>query len=110
MKQRTPFRCIGAPDFEILLRRHDALVLDVRDAENFRIGHVEGAHPVSMTNISTVLNGTAKNTPILIYCYRGHASREYAQVFSDFGFSEVYSLDGGYDAWLRRAQVRSGVS
>lgn len=105
MKQRTPFRCIGASEFEILLRRHDALVLDVRDAENFRNGHVDGAQPVSMTNISTVLNGTAKSTPILIYCYRGHASREYAQVFSDFGFSEVYSLDGGYDAWRTRQKA-----
>ncbi len=25
-------------------------------------------------------------------------------MFSDFGFAEVYSLDGGYDAWINRPQ------
>jgi len=29
---------------------------------------------------------------ILIYCYHGFASREYAQIFSDFGFPSL-SLD-----------------
>jgi thiosulfate/3-mercaptopyruvate sulfurtransferase len=60
-----------------------------------------------MTNISGVINGTAKDRPVLIYCYHGHASREYAQVFTDFGFSDVYSLDGGYEAWRTRPKVAS---
>src|SRR6266568_8889111 len=62
-----------------------------------------GEEPVvSHANISAVLGTTAKAQPILIYCYHGNASREYAQIFSDFGFSEVYSLDGGYEAWRTR--------
>lgn len=103
MKQRAPFRCINVEDAEEMLRSKDALVLDVRDVETFRRGRIEGAQHVSMANISAVINGTATERPILIYCYHGYASREYAQVFSDFGFSEVQSLDGGYEAWRKRA-------
>lgn len=71
--------------------------------------HINGARHLSVRNLSEVTSRTAKDTPILICCYHGHASREYAQIFSDFGFTEVYSLDGGYEAWRGRppAEVAS---
>jgi len=103
MRQRVQFKCVNIQDAEEMLRHKDMVVLDVRDVENFRRGRLDGAQQVSMTNISAVINDTAKDRPILIYCYHGHASREYAQAFSDFGFSEVYSLDGGYEGWRKRA-------
>ncbi|MDR3469067.1 MAG: ankyrin repeat domain-containing protein [Xanthobacteraceae bacterium] len=77
------------------------LRLDVRDPSSFENGRMDGARHVSHANLSALIAGTAKATPILIYCYRGHASRDYAQTFSDFGFAEVYSLDGGFEAWSK---------
>lgn len=111
MKRRTPFRCVGIPDAEDMIRRSDVLVVDVRDTESFKRGHIVGAQHVSMANLFHVINGMEKDRPVLICCYHGHASREYAQVFTDFGFSEVYSLDGGYEAWRRRplASARSAI-
>jgi len=38
---------------------------------------------------------------VLLYCYHGNASQTYGQMFADFGFAEVYSLDGGFAAWQR---------
>jgi rhodanese-related sulfurtransferase len=102
MKQRTPFQCIAIEDAETLLLHGDPLVLDARDAGSFATSHIDGARPVSSGNIGAIIGTTAKTRPILIYCYHGNASREYAQTFSDFGFSEVYSLDGGYEAWRTR--------
>lgn len=105
MRQRTQFRCIGVHEAEGLAQRNDVLTVDVRDAGSFRRAHIKGAQLLSMANLSAVINGTAKDTPVLIYCYHGHASREYARVFSDFGFNEVYSLDGGYEAWKTRPRA-----
>jgi thiosulfate/3-mercaptopyruvate sulfurtransferase len=106
MRQRTQFQCIGVHEAEGLAQRDDVLTVDVRDAGSFRRAHIKGAQLLSMANLSTVINGTAKDTPVLIYCYHGHASREYARVFSDFGFNEVYSLDGGYEAWKTRPRAQ----
>ncbi len=106
MKQRTPFRRIDIEGAETLLSRSDPLVLDARDAGSFAVSRIDGAQPVSSTNLGTFITATAKTRPILIYCYHGNASREYAQTFSDFGFLEVYSLDGGYEAWRTRAAAR----
>jgi thiosulfate/3-mercaptopyruvate sulfurtransferase len=99
MRQRTPYRCIDVDAAMDLLRRDGVLRLDVRDPSSFENSHMEGAQHVSHASLSSLITGTAKATPILIYCYHGHASREYAQTFSDFGFAEVYSLDGGFEAW-----------
>jgi rhodanese-related sulfurtransferase len=102
MRQRTPFQRIDVAQAEGLLERRDLLVLDARDASSFEKSHVNGAQQISSANLSALVGGTAKSRPILIYCYHGNASREYAQTFSDFGFPEVYSLDGGYEAWRSR--------
>jgi thiosulfate/3-mercaptopyruvate sulfurtransferase len=102
MRPRTPFQCIDISRAEALLSHGNAVILDVRDAGAFHESHLDGAQHVSSANLSAVIGSTANTQPILIYCYHGNASREYAQIFSDFGFAEVYSLDGGYDAWRSR--------
>ncbi len=102
MKPRPPFQRIDVAGAETLLSRRDPLVLDARDAGSFAKSRIDGAQPVSSANLGAVIGATAKTRPILIYCYHGNASREYAQTFSDFGFMEVYSLDGGYEAWRTR--------
>jgi len=103
MRPRTPFRRIDSRTAEALFSRGDLVVLDARDAGSFEQSHIDGAQPVSSANLAAVINTTAKSRPILIYCYHGNASQELAETFSDFGFSEVYSLDGGYQAWCARA-------
>jgi thiosulfate/3-mercaptopyruvate sulfurtransferase len=105
MRPRTPFQRIGIAEAEALLERGDVLVLDARDAGSFAKSRVDGAEQISSANLSAVVGSTARNRPILIYCYHGNASREYAQIFADFAFSEVYSLDGGFEAWRTRPPV-----
>jgi rhodanese-related sulfurtransferase len=107
MRARIPFQRIDVQRAEALFARSDLVVLDVRDAGSFDQSHIDGAHHVTPANLSAVLGSTAKTLPILIYCYHGNASREYAQIFSDFGFPEVYSLDGGYEAWRNRSPVNA---
>jgi rhodanese-related sulfurtransferase len=105
VRQRTPFQCIGTERAEALLSCNDPLVLDARDAGSFATSHIDGAKPVSSANIGAFIGSIARLRPILIYCHHGNASREYAQTFSDFGFSEVYSLDGGFEAWRAKPAV-----
>ena len=109
MRPRFPFQRIDCAIAEALIGREDVLVLDVRDAASFRAGSMGEAHNVSFASLSPIIDGAPRDMPILIYCYHGLASQEYAQIFSDFGFREVYSLDGGYEAWSMRSRpVSSG--
>lgn len=99
MAERVPFHCIGVREADALLRDPRTVTLDVRDAGAYGAAHVEGARNITFSGLSELIMGTPKAVPVLIYCYHGHASREFAQTLSDFGFKDVYSLDGGYEAW-----------
>jgi rhodanese-related sulfurtransferase len=103
--QRAPFRCISAKQAESLLRSVDVLVLDARDAASYRRGHIRGAVHATISELSDVIEGIETGRPVLIYCYRGFASREYAHLIAGLGFSAVYSLDGGYEAWRKKSRA-----
>ncbi|MGJ4995375.1 ankyrin repeat domain-containing protein [Bradyrhizobium sp. HKCCYLS3077] len=110
MRPRIPFQRIDVGQAAELLQRDDVLRFDVRDQASFSTAHITGAQHLTQRNLSELIAGTTRRTPILIYCYHGNASQEYAQTFSDFGFTEVYSLDGGYEAWRQRFPARSGAA
>jgi thiosulfate/3-mercaptopyruvate sulfurtransferase len=110
MKQHLPFQRIGVEEARTLLASSSALVLDVRNPDAFVRARIADARNVSLANLSAVIEGAQKTAPVLIYCYHGHASQEYAQIFSDFGFSHVYSLDGGYEAWSKHPAPESGAA
>lgn len=109
MSQRTPFQRINIQEAQGLLSRSDVLVLDVRDTKSYGRGHIRSARNVSIGNLWAVVEETPRTKPVLIYCYHGYASQEFAQVFSDFGFSCVYSLDGGYEAWRTSSAVPARI-
>ena len=97
----VPFRRIGFDNACDLLDKDDILLLDVRDAASFARGHIDRAENASPTNLGRFLTETPKHKPILIYCYHGNSSQAYAKAFAESGFGEVYSLDGGYEGWIK---------
>jgi len=99
MKNARIFRRIDAKAASQLLARDPVLVLDSRDQASFDLARIAAARRLSSDNLDAILLGAPKATPVLLYCYHGNASQVYGQMFADFGFAEVYSLDGGFEAW-----------
>lgn len=73
-------------------------LFDTRDAEAYAKGHLPGAEPLAERDIGNWIGRLPRSQPVLIYCYHGNASQMYAKTFADFGFTEVYSIDGGFHA------------
>ena len=97
--QRT-FRRLTAAGLQPWLEQHpQALLLDVRDAAHHAQDALAGALRMSSQNQDTLLLRTDRHRPVLIYCYHGRASQTWAQMFADFGFTEVVDLIGGHAAW-----------
>ena len=78
--------------------RASPLLFDVRDATAYRNGHIDGAAHLSEDRLLGWMKRIPKDAPVLIYCYHGNASKTYAQMFIDFRYTRVYSVDGGYPA------------
>lgn len=80
-------------------------LFDVRDLPSYAAGHIEGAMSLDEGRVGAWISRLEKDTPILIYCYHGNSSQSYAKMFSDFHFSRVYSVDGGYRPLERALQA-----
>jgi thiosulfate/3-mercaptopyruvate sulfurtransferase len=106
MSNDRSFKRIDPATAAQLLTRDNVLVLDSRDPDNYTLAHIANARRLSSENLDATLVGTPTATPVLLYCYHGNASQTYGQMFADFGFAEVYSLDGGFAAW-QRAQKKT---
>jgi rhodanese-related sulfurtransferase len=101
MAEDTGFERVDVAFARDLIAKEEPLILDTRDMGSYEQGHIEGAEFVNDSNISNFLMTTPKDKPVLIYCYHGNASQVRAQTFTDFRFKKVYSLDGGFEAWVK---------
>ncbi len=84
-----------------------AVFVDVRDPASFEAAHVPGAAYLSDANIEKFVKNTDKSKPIVAYCYHGHTSLGAAAYLMDQGFTEVYSLIGGFERWRQSETIES---
>jgi rhodanese-related sulfurtransferase len=81
-----------------LSERPDALVLDAREAAHHAAAQLAGSVRLCRDNHEALLTTTPRRRPVFIYCYHGHASQTWAEMFVDFGFKDVADLAGGWTA------------
>jgi rhodanese-related sulfurtransferase len=97
------FRRISPADAADLILRHrqgvlrELAIYDARDRISFERAHIHGAERLNDEGLSRAFLEVPKRVPVILYCYRGHASQTYAAMFADFRFAEVYSVDGGFE-------------
>jgi len=76
-----------------------ASVVDIRDVHSFTAGAIKGAVHITADNVDEFIANSDRNTPLIVCCYHGNASQGAAAYFSENGFLQACSLDGGYEAW-----------
>jgi molybdopterin/thiamine biosynthesis adenylyltransferase/rhodanese-related sulfurtransferase len=77
------------------------VILDVRESDEWRQGHLEGALPLPRGFLEIKVETTVpdKNAPIIAYCAGGVRSLLAAKVMKEMGYQNVSSMAGGYAAW-----------
>lgn len=73
-----------------------ALLLDVREEEDYHAGHIPGSTFVSLQAIPTPVLQTVSNkgTPLFVYCYRGNRSRYAVSILKEAGYTNVTNIGG----------------
>jgi monothiol glutaredoxin len=92
-------RSITAPRLkEMLETEPELLLVDVRTERERDIASIEAARPLDQEELARI-ETLPKNTPIAFLCHHGTRSRSAAEHFVGQGFSKVYNVEGGIDAW-----------
>ena len=95
----THFDRISAEQVSQKLASGPATLIDIRDKTSFGTGHINAAHHIDNQGVATFLDEADKALPLIVYCYHGNSSQSAARFFAEQGFVEVYSMDGGFEAW-----------
>jgi len=88
-RQRWPDHARGA----------GVVLLDVREPAEIEIAAVASAMHIPMREIPARLAELDRDTPLVVMCHSGARSRRVAEYLLANGFSRVFNLSGGIDAW-----------
>src|ERR1700730_6605836 len=82
-----------------------AVVVDVREAEEWATGHIPGAKHVPKSYLESRIEGAApdRSQHVILYCQSGNRSAWAARtLIDDLGYEHVESMTGGFTLWKDR--------
>jgi len=82
-----------------------AVVVDVREADEFDAGHIPGARHVPRSNLESRIEGavTDRDAHVILYCQSGNRSALAAHAMQQLlGYEHVESMTGGITLWKDR--------
>ncbi|MDW8325999.1 MAG: rhodanese-like domain-containing protein [Anaerolineales bacterium] len=95
-----PVPGLSAAEVQMRLKASPApLLLDVREPEEYRAGHIAGAKLIPLGELSRRLNELPQNREIVCVCRSGSRSHSAARQLIKSGYNAV-NLRGGMLAWV----------
>jgi rhodanese-related sulfurtransferase len=89
-----------------------AIILDVRELHEWQAQHIAGAIHIPLSQVEARLGELSlyKESPVIVQCRSGKRSAKAAVTLQSAGFTQVYNLAGGINAWtddgLKTAQSK----
>ena len=87
--------------FKAYLDEKGGVLIDVRTADEFADGTIDGAvnHDWMNGDFEAAAEGMDKEAPTFVFCQAGGRSGQAKDHLVSLGFKEVYNLSGGYGGW-----------
>jgi monothiol glutaredoxin len=101
-----PVQSLSVTDLASRLEAGNFVLVDVRNAEDRAKASIGGARPLDDETMEQ-LGQLPKDTPLAFICHHGNSSLGAAEYFRKQGFSQVFNVQGGMDAWSQ--EVDSSV-
>lgn len=101
MRMRSEGLRSVSPQELIRLMNQGALVLDLRPAEQYQAGHLNGAKPLSSEQILSAGDTLKKHKEktVVVYDESGSLGAAAVRQLAAQGFARVFALRGGVAAW-----------
>jgi molybdopterin/thiamine biosynthesis adenylyltransferase/rhodanese-related sulfurtransferase len=98
---KAEIREVDTAQADELRRRPGAVVLDVREADEYEQGSIPGALFLPRGNLETGIESRVpdKSTPLIVHCAAGTRSAFAAKTLAELGYTDVVSVAGGFNKW-----------
>ena len=94
---------ISISDLKAKLAAQAIAVLDIRAESDYQAGHIETAQLMTNDNLAEFIKQADKSKSYAVCCYRGISSQSAVLYLKKSGFENVYSISGGYSAWVNQS-------
>lgn len=96
---------VSANEAAKMQNERNAVIVDVRETDEWNTGHIAGAIHIPLSDVKNRVAELEKfkDSPVITQCRSGARSAKAAEVLINAGFSAVYNLDGGINAWQKAA-------
>jgi len=98
---REPFTRIDVKEAEEMMQRSDVAVIDVRNPDEYANGHVPNATLIPVNSVYARREELPKDKDLIFVCAVGQRSALAAEMAAAAGFTRLYNLEGGTDAWIK---------
>ena len=87
----------------VRLMNQGALIIDLRPKEAFEAGHIGEARNVPAADLESQADSLKKwrDRTVITYCDSGVNGAGAARTLAKLGFTQVFNLDGGLNAWIK---------
>lgn len=92
---------VSVADATLKINREDAVVVDVRESDEWLKGHIPGARHIALAQLEKRIHEIEKfkERPLIVCCASGGRSSKACSVLQKAGFTKVFNLNGGMGAW-----------
>ncbi len=100
--RRPGGRSLTASQATMLINRENAVLIDVREPNEYLNGHVTDSRNIPVASLAQRAEELTsyKEKPVILVCQSGARSASACATLSKLGFSRVHSLEGGVTGWL----------
>src|SRR6516225_1518911 len=101
---RSTINSIDIDEARRMLERPDTVLIDVRESDEWRQGHIPQAVgiPRGFLELRVEEKVPDHKTPIIVQCASGTRSLLAARSLREMGYENIYNLTGGFNAWKDR--------
>ncbi|RKP50829.1 rhodanese-like domain-containing protein [Trinickia fusca] len=85
--------------------RHAPVLLDVREPWEITTAQIAGSISIPMRDIPARSEELDDDAEIVCICHHGARSANVAMFLESRGFTKVFNLQGGIDAWSRQVDA-----
>ncbi len=98
---KARIREISTEEAEAAREADGAVVLDVREPDEYEQGAIPGSVHIARGNLESQVEGRLldKDAPVVIFCAGGTRSAFAAETLGQLGYSDVVSVAGGFNRW-----------
>ena len=99
--EENTYQQITQEEAKNMMDTQEAIVLDVREQDEFDAGHIPGA---VLLPVGTITKDSAAavipelDSVVLVYCRSGNRSKKASQALVDLGYTGIYEF-GGINTW-----------